>query len=374
MRLSFFILLTSLLTPMSLLAADCRTSSGDIPSGGSYGPCDNLYIDSPLTLGTHLDPVIIDVTGDVFITHNVTLDGSDGVLSVSGSSAMGGDGGPGASYGGDVDSFNGPQDGGAGRDPDGDFTVDVTTAADGKTTADDLTCGNGGGGAGLWIAGSNGSVCSTSNDPLTVGQGGAVAYPALFDFTLGAFRGGFGGGAGAYGGAGQLSGTGGGGGGGLYIKAGGNINISSGVTLSARGGKGGEPGGDGGGGGGGSGGAIWLEAAGVITNQGTIDVRGGAGGEDPLLPNAGEGGNGGNGVYRLQDINGTLTDHGLLIGSSGSGSAIQSTQKLSSSISCGTISAKKDNSSLFQIALGFILALGIVASGRKISAYKFFTY
>lgn len=368
MRLFSTILFTALLTPVSLFAADCRTSLGDIPSGGSYGPCDNLYIDSPLTLGTHLDPVIIDVIGDVFITHNVTLNGNDGVISVAGTGGSGGDGAPGASYGGDVDSFDGPRDGGAGRDPDGDFTVDVTTAADGKTTIDDLVCGNGGGGAALWIAGSNGTACSSTNDATNLGQGGAVAYPALFDFTLASFRGGFGGGSGAFG-AGQLSGTGGGGGGGLYIKAGGNISISSGVTLSARGGNGGKPVSDGGGGGGGSGGAIWLEANGIITNEGTIDVRGGTGGEDASLPNAGQGGNGGDGVYRLQDLNGTITNNGLLIG--GSGNSTQGTQKLSSSISCGTVASNKENNAFFQMLFGFMLALGVIALGRKIFVYRF---
>lgn len=356
MRL-FFLLFIQLF-PIYGFAQDCRTSSGDIPGPGTYN-CLNLYIDSPISFGTDPSPVVINVTGNVEITANVTLDGSPGA-NISAAGTSGGNGGPGAGRGGGIDGFGAPE---PGEDP---FPGSGT--ANGKAAPNSFTCGNGGGGGGFFTAGSAGSTCSGSST--AVGAAGGTVPALEFDFG-GNFRGGYGGGAGGTAPANEV-GSGGGGGGALRIDATGDVTIASGVTISSRGGNGGNALTDGGGGGAGSGGALWIQSsAGVITNLGTIDLRGGTGGRNNVT--GGHGGNGGDGVYQFEDLNGTTNGSGLVLPSSSTGgSSGGSSSKLSSDISCGTISKSSDHKNSFFmmfLGFGFISLISSLIRLKRIRAY-----
>ncbi|HXH30448.1 MAG TPA: hypothetical protein VNJ01_06525 [Bacteriovoracaceae bacterium] len=330
----WFIIFLLLLCPHSF-AADCRTS--DFTSGGTYN-CTNLIIDAPLILtgagGTNLE---INVTGNTEIRADIILNGASGI-NVS-ADTPGGAAAPGGWNGGGL-SLGTTQDG-------GEF-VNVSVS-NGTAGGDDITCGNGGGGAGFTNAGKNGELCPTTADPLSRGVGGSVVPAIEFDFA-GAFRGGFGGGAGAFSTPVEL-GTGGGGGGALHINSTGDVTIISGVTLSAKGGNGGNALITGGGGGAGSGGAIWIQSTGRISNLGILDVRGGTGGKNNST--GAHGGDGGDGAFRLQDSQGVVTGTGVRNFSSGAGS-----EKLRSDISCATLLAKKEDSNFaLQLSGAFLLTL-----------------
>ena len=334
-----------LLSPLSF-AADCTSAS--IGAGGTYN-CDNLTVDTPINLtGLSGTPVVINVSGTTQIRANVFLNGAAGVNTTA-SSFPGAQAGPGGWNGGGI-SLGSTEDGGAGLN---------FSTANGKTTTDDTVCANGGGGAGFSTPGSNGQVCPTSNDPSAVGLGGTVVPPAEFDFGA-AFQGGFGGGAGAFSTPIDL-GTGGGGGGALHINSTGDVTISAGVIISARGGDGGPALSVGGGGGAGSGGAIWIQSAGRINNLGTVDVRGGSGGRNTA--SGASGGNAGDGVFRLQDSQGTTDGTGVRdFDSSGA-------SKYKSDISCGTLAVARRPDLTSQMLGTFLITIFLGMLVRILSRF-----
>ena len=285
------------------------------------------------------------LTGNVSINTNIILDGGNG-----NNNAMdpdpGGTAGPGADKGGGL-SLGSNEPGGSGSASDGEAPISETLGS---------PCSNAGGGAGFYTNGDPGGTCATAVNPQA--QGGSDSS-ALFDFTLGLFRGGFGGGAGAVG-ADNAVGAGGGGGGALHIETTGTITIKSGVRISARGGNGGNATINGGGGGAGSGGAVWLVGSAVQLN-GSIDTRGGTGGRNN---NTGaNGGNGSDGRYRIENGPDVTEGHGLSSGGS-------SSRKLSSDISCGTIGVAKENKNeTFQMMTGFMMALMMGAMIKILSRF-----
>lgn len=310
-------------------------------------PPNNIYNCATLTISGaginrtgdgNTDPLTINVTGDVIINADIIIDGEDGQHLTSDNNS-GGNGGPGAFAGGGIW---------------GNFSESGTgfKSAVGGAGESGPLCGAGGGGAaGDQTNGTAGENCS--EETLNVGSAGisSFSFPSPF-------RGGFGGGAGGsknLGGAIFDLGSGGGGGGGLIINAGGKITIAPGVRISARGGKGGDSTSIGGAGGGGSGGNIYLISAVEIINEGIFDVRGGDGGKvRTVTPRGGAGGKGGDGIIRLE-VAGSHTDYSGYQNFGPTTPAI-SANKLSSDISCGTVSSKKDNTSpLFQILVGFLL-------------------
>ncbi|HXH76327.1 MAG TPA: hypothetical protein VNJ08_15255 [Bacteriovoracaceae bacterium] len=347
--MKLFILCLSLsITPL-LQAADCHTT--DIISGGTFN-CDNLYVDTVLTIGTDPQPIIINVVGETIISANIMINGANGLTIANNADSPGGVGGPGAGLGGER-NFGNPTDG-----------INVVplppSASDGNAIVNvNGVCGNGGGGGGFGTAGVQGALCPGGSAVPAVG--GSSVAPAEFDFTLALFRGGFGGGCGDERSPRDEVGSGGGGGGGIHINAGGNITINSGVTISARGGNGGQALLDaGGGGGGGSGGAVWLKTIGVITNSGTIDLRGGDGG---IAVSLGHGGAGGDGSYMLESSTGTITGTGLRSPTLTTTPSIAA-QNMTSSISCASVKMKNSDN-FAQMTLGFALA-ALIASMLKI--------
>lgn len=315
------------------LAVPC--TQADFVPNANRNDCDSLIIDGPaITINSGSAIFFTNISGNVEINTDIILDGGNGSNDVS-NGVPGGTAGPGADEGGGY-MFAAGQPGGFG------------SASDGQTpTPEAAGCSNGGGGAGFFTNGQNGFQCTGAVNPVAAGGSDSSAQ---FDFIVGPlFRGGFGGGAGAYG-ATTVLGTGGGGGGALHIQATGTITIRKGVKISVRGGNGGSGtiANGGGGGGGGSGGAVWLISATDINLNGSIDSRGGAGGRNNL--SNGHGGNGSDGRYRLE-VAGVITDgHGLASGAS-------SAKKLNSDISCGTIGVARENKNdIYQMMSGFALA------------------
>lgn len=271
-------------------------------------------------------PIIVTVTGDVFINGNVSVNGGDGFTIVD-ISDLPSQGGPGASRGGGI-SGNEGEPGGPNFPPDPE---------EGLSSLRSNSCENGGSGAGGFNT-SGGSGLDCADAPAVTGGSAWGIFPLT--------RGGYGGGAGgSYDVASAFNfGSGGGGGGAIHIiSTGGKITIASGVTISARGGNGGDVNSPGGAGGGGSGGVVLLDGALGVFNSGIIDVRGGRGGINSGT--GGQGGAGGSGVYRI--VNAGVTTEGTGITTSFS-------PKLKSDISCGTIAQKKDDNNLFlQVIAGF---------------------
>lgn len=341
-----FLILIFILFSSSSYAQICDGNSLRGASGTIT--CDTLTIDADTDLSTEPGPIVVEVTGDVRINKNIILSGGHG-QSVA-SDTPGGTAGPGAGAGGAYDSFGG-------INTDGQDGV----ISNGKTPTSVDSCGNGGSGAGMAMAGENGAVCDTSSQ---LAANGGFATTTEFDpITFSPFRGGFGGGAGAYGSSIEF-GTGGGGGGALHIKSiTGDIFIARGVTIFARGGNGGTAVSSSGGGGGGSGGVIWLESlVGNITNQGSFDTRGGSGGGS--LDN-GVGGDGSDGFIRLSDITGTINQIGIM-----NAPAVKA-QNLNSSISCGTVAPKEQKkNNIFQMGLGFGLALLLLNLSKILFQYR----
>lgn len=318
------------------LAIPC--TEADIVANANRNDCDSLIVNGPAPIvisgGSAL--VFTNIPGNVEINTNIILDGGNGGTNVTDPDA-GGVAGPGASKGGGF-SLGSNEPGGTGSASDGKAPVPETLGS---------PCSNGGGGAGLYSNGGIGGTCVTAVEPQAQGGDDAVTS-GLFDFTGGLFRGGFGGGAGAYG-SDSAVGAGGGGGGAIHIEALGTITIKSGVKISTLGGNGGNATINGGGGGGGSGGAVWLVSATGINLYGSIDTRGGTGGRNNTT--GAHGGNGSDGRFRL-DVNGDVTDgHGLATGNSSTG------KKLTSDISCGTVGMTKNNNETFQMITGFAFAL-----------------
>lgn len=348
MRLLLFVLLIFSKEALSLVCDETH-----VIAGTAVG-CTSLKINNPIDLTGNGDAnaiTVTNVTGNVEINANITLGGASGVTDI-GIGTAGALGGPGASDGGGMGL----------PDPEDGNSAGAVAGPDGKTPVlADTPCANGGGGAGFLALGQNGSFCPTAST--AVGQAGAIALAAEFDYTLAAFRGGFGGGAGAYGNASQVGG-GGAGGGALHIQATGLIIIKSGVIISSRGGNGGNNTNDGGAGGGGSGGAIWLVSSTGINNNGIFDLRGGAGGTNS---NGANGGDGADGVYRLESA-------GAITNGSGYRNFASSVADLSSDISCGTIaSPKEEKKNIIFMGIGFILSvlIGFVLKTLFRSQLKF---
>lgn len=327
-----FLLLTSFLS-FNALSAPPNCTEADLVPGDQIGVCTSLTINNPVVIApaNGLNRIYITgITGNVEIKANITIDGGVGGSDVGPFAGGNGLGGPGAHDGGG-NGFGGPEDGGTSSVPDG------------KLANNENPCASGGGGAGFASAGSKGSECTTST---IQANGGGAAVAPVFDFTFADFRGGFGGGAGGEGASTQL-GAGGGGGGALHIEATGMITIASGVTISAKGGNGGASTNDGGGGGGGSGGAVWLISTAGIVNNGTINVSGGSGGASAA---GGNGGSGSSGRIRLESA-GVVTNATDVLSS---GAAL-ARPKLTSDISCGTVSHKNKDNNFFTMIAGFFL-------------------
>lgn len=338
-----WIILTAFFSTISLAqtidtgtGVDGACTEATITTGQTYN-CTSLNINSPIsvTQGIPNDPLIIKVQGDVTINSAISLNGQSSNYALFTSNS---DGGPGAGNGGSYSSV--PSD------------ADSPTAGGGSSGFTG-SCGGSGGGGSFVTLGANGENCPTG------GAGGARG-PLTYDPLTQTFRGGYGGGSGADGADGNAGG-GGGGGGALHIMAGGTVTINA--NISAKGGNGGSATGtqSGGPGGGGSGGVIWIQTLGQMTNNGTIDVSGGLGGTSPL---AYKGGNGGNGVFKLEDADGVISGTG-----SGSG-ASSTSEKLTSSISCGTLSLN-DKSTFAQLGFGFFLVSLFQFFGRRLKGFRY---
>jgi hypothetical protein len=318
------------------LPHDCTEADLATPSD-IIGDCLTLKINNPVTVSASsgLNRIwITGITGDVEVNANITINGSDGGSAVNAPAGGNGLGGPGASDGGG-NGFSGPEDGGTNLPPDGKTPSLIQSP-----------CSSGGGGGGFLTVGASGLNCVSSTPP----SNGGSANTSEFDFTFANFRGGFGGGSGAYGDDARV-GAGGGGGGAFHIETFGAIRIARGVTISARGGNGGQELTNGGGGGAGSGGVIWLVSTAGISNKGTLDVRGGAGGKNTVT--GAHGGDGSSGLFRLESA-GVVTN--------GSGLKTFTDKSLKSDISCGTVSKKEETLPLnLQMMSGFLVALFIGA-------------
>ena len=347
----FFFLIISLFHSIPLFA-DCYTADID-----PFGPYDcnsgTLYINSTLQrrnpdISSNLAPLTI-IADNIVIEADIVMNGADGATSFTGTDE-GGAHGYGGTPGGSVLSgvptsggIEGPEDGKLGTDEPGS------------------ECASGAGGGGSFSSpGQPGTVCrisSTISGTALAGAGGSQAPLS--------FIGGFGGGAGGT--VGSLnSGLGGGGAGAIKIetRAGGTITIANGVRITARGGRGGNSASIGGAGGGGGGGYILLKAT-TINNQGILDVRGGDGGTSTLVtfPRGGDGGRGGDGIFIIEENSVQTTGTGIQDFSTGLPTTSRSSLK--SDISCGTLAKKNENTMLFQIMAGFLLAFAISFSMRQ---------
>jgi hypothetical protein len=332
------------------LMAQIETGSGtanctqaNLAAGGNI-QCGDLTITGPYTFPSGIPALDVQVVGDVTISGNVFLNGTDAPNADGTGFAAGGVGGPGAGNGGSP-NFGTPENG-----------VGVSGGGAGNTGA----CGSGGGGGGFALAGTAGIPCAAA-----VGGLAGSAFTNIFSDT---FRGGFGGGAGGNAG-GASYGPGGGGGGAIRIRAGGNIIING--NISANGGKGGDSGSINGAGGGGSGGLIWFQALGNITLNANVFVSGGPGG-DGATTFGGNGSSGGRGAIRFEDLDGVIGGTGSLPGFAQVNGFSSAGSKLNSSISCGMIGTKDQAHLQFsQLFFGFILALGFSFAFKQSS--KLFT-
>lgn len=347
MRLSFFLLLFSFSAFAQLDVGNgsdgaCTQATFGLNNGGTFN-CTTLNITGALpAFAAAASPLIFKVQGSVTISFAINLNGANGITNLALSTSSGGDGGPGAGNGGGDDGSGTPL-GGSDGPPNSGFAA----------SAGNLTCGDGGGGAGFSIAGSIGDSCT--GGIATPGAGGSV-----FDIeTL--FRGGFGGGAGGDSSDGEYGG-GGGGGGAIHIAAGGDVSIASSITANGGdGGNGGAATPDGGGGGGGSGGVIWIQSLGQINMTGSLDALAGTGGDGNTAAD-GIGGDGGLGFVLLEDIDGSVLGAGVP-GYAQIGPVIPlgSSSSLKSDISCGTMKpvGDEDHSQIFQMIMAFLLVIGI---------------
>ena len=298
--------------------------------------CDSLSVAGNIDLSAQTSPIVINVQNDVVIKAQIKLSGGNGeLLSASGTNIPGGIGGPGATPGGGIDEFDGPEN--------------APEASGGKAGGFDgfnTSCGDGGSGGGLVNAGRQGTPCPSST---LTNIGGDAFDLSLIETTL---RGGFGGGAG--GGPNLLFAAGGGGGGAIYIIAQGKITITKTGSIIANGGNGANSTNVNGAGGGGSGGVIILEGS-ELDIQGTLSAIGGKGG---TAPNNGHGGAGSAGLIRLKNSEGTKDIIGFKAANKG--------VDLNSSISCGSIKEnKKENAHfLFQILIPLSLMI-VIGNIRK---------
>ena len=337
MRLFYFLMLS----PLIVHAAPPACDHTDIVPGANLTSCTSLIVNSNVDLtGSQGGTIsITGITGNVEINADIILDGANGAPLVGDND--GGHAGPGglSDGGGMIGNSSQP----AGFDPE-----------DGTAGIVDATCSSGGGGGGG--VGGNGAIgANCPGETSTASGGSSYIFPSPLE-------GGHGGGAG---GEKQILGlfhfgSGGGGGGAIEIQAAGTITIADGKKISARGGRGGNSINISGAGGGGGGGNILLVSSTGITNQGIIDVSGGAGG---TTSQGGIGGAGGSGVFRSQVSPSGPTD---LTGYQDFSTGLPTTSRssLKSDISCGTLAKKNESSMLFQIMAGFLIALAISFSKR----------
>lgn len=266
---------------------------------------------SSLATGSNLNghPLSILVQGDLTITSASTT-----AITRVGAGSTGAAGGAGGG--------SGTAAGTIGTAPDYSQTAFTATAptagAGGVFAAIGRAGGGGGGGAGFGNAGITGN---TSGGGGAAGAGGAkeayLASAPLSRFISLCHMGGGGAGGGggsSNGGVGGTGGTGGTGGGCIQFIVGGNINVTSTVSVAGTAGSAGTAGGAGGGGsaggaggGGGGGGYFGIYYAGNITaNTGTYTVTGGSGGSGGAGNGTGEsgptGGAGGDGQSVVRKI------------------------------------------------------------------------
>lgn len=362
-------LLASLLMSVSAFAqldvgngvTACTHLTPGFTAGGNF-ECATLTIPvgATFTFNSGAQALVIKVKGLVTIDGVFDVKGVDGSNqgALSGASLV--RGGPGAGDGGN-------DDGSSAQNDAFDYQYPTSLSRGGASQGSGI-CGSGGGGGGFFQSEAPPALCGGAVPPGIPGQ---AVSSGEFDFTTALFRGGFGGGPGGY--NSTTYGTGGGGGGGIRIIAGGDIIINATGMIDARGGSGGSGGNvDGGGGGAGSGGAIWLQSLGNIINDGSLDTDGGTGGTITAPGTGSAGGNGSMGFIRLEDLDGVIGGTGSTVGDisqfpvnlGGGGNS------LSSSIACGKVSEKNNQTMLLQILAGFLLAFGLVAFINKL---KFLT-
>jgi len=215
-------------------------------------------------------PARLVATGDIVITALLDVDASDQTGGVQGCG-----GGANAAAGG-------CSGGGAG----------VSNA---------VTGGGGGGGGGYGTAGAaGGSAGAVAGGGAGPTSGDDMLIPFLTGGT-GAGNRGAGGGGGGNGLLAAAGGRGGGGGGVIQVVAGGDIELSGGGGIRARGGDGAAA--NGSGGGGGAGGAILVRAGGSVTGNDVLAAPGGDGADA-----AGAGGAGGLGRIRVDAPDGEVPD------------------------------------------------------------------
>lgn len=329
-----------------------------IDYGSSTTPCDETHLQfggniqcGSLTISNSptWDPsaiaIDVQVNGDVVI-NTLSPINLNGGASSSGATFLDdffGTAGPGADEGGHT-NFG--------------FPLSASGASGGGVGGDGV-CGGGGAGGGFAEASLPGNLCGA----VAGGNPGSL-YSNIFSSPL---RGGFGGGAGGNGPSGLLGG-GGGGAGAIRIRAKGNVIINSNIT--AIGGAGGNSTGDGGGGGGGSGGLIWIQALGNITNNASLNADGGPGGDGDSTGGA-DGSAGSRGAIRLEDFDGVIDGSGTIPGYAEvlpvGGGIGASSEKLKSSISCGTV-LPKNNDGLFQMMMSFMIVVLMSKMLRRRSA------
>lgn len=283
----FFVVLLVNGVFLALLPAQTPTFvSGNTGADGAFNPTTNTTLTLPpngvfnfttvnipaginvtFTKNAANTPVIILATGDVTITGQILLNGTDAVTVTPG------EGGPGGFRGGEGGLIDTIGIGGNGLGPGGGLPGTTVMAG---------PLGSAGGGGGF---GSTGSP-STGGAPGGPSYSNASILPSL-------------GGSGGGGGRSITTGRGGGGGGGagsILIASSTKISFSNGV-LSANGGNGANLDTFAGGGGGGSGGGIRL-IANTIEGSGRLEAVGGRGGVSGVGREFG--GAGGNGRIRLE--------------------------------------------------------------------------
>lgn len=343
--MKFFFSLLFLTTP--LLAQVCTESTLTTASFPLY--CDSLSLNSDINLNSVSDPIEINVNGNAIINARINISGQDGQLIDDSVGGTGGLGGPGASRGGGAffleieETPDKPQ---AGKEGEKDFSAN---------------CGDGAGGGGFQSPGQNGTPCLTSINPPAPG-GISTDFTTIQLFFRGGYGGGAGGGATSQG-LDNMVASGGGGGGAIYIKASGQITLTSQGLINANGGNGADSVNRNGGGGGGSGGVIILEAN-ILDLQGKLLARGGKGGQ---APNGGHGGDGSSGLIRLKDSNGVVDYIGEKDFTPEKEPDSQEL-KLNSSISCGTIDSNNDGNGgnlLFQVLLPLFFLIAMTHFKKK---------
>ena len=234
------------------------------------------------------DPLYLKVVGDVAINGTLEADGANGMGyndSIGGAGGAGGD--KGGNGGNNPGSCSALVPGTAGMGPGGGARGDFKKSG-GQGEA-------GGGGGGFGGAGGRGGVDAGVDAGIKAGTLGGIAYGS-------ALNGGSGGGGSDDGMNCTPNGGGGGGGGAIRITSGGTVFIGKSGRIRANGGNGGNdsvnPGQKIPGGGGGSGGGVYIQAV-TITNNGSIQAKGGDGGNNG-------GGGGGGGRVALYDADGVV--------------------------------------------------------------------